>query len=285
MAALGAAGQREPYHRLLRLLPRGPWIPRGGLQRMLHPFPRQQECGLQVLEQMERYGVMPDAETRFLLLGIFGPRSRPVRKCQRMLYWLPRLRHADPHPLPPRLPPPGLAAARLGLRRIANDPDARLTVYQPPYPASGADEGSQQPYIIGSQSEEQRELLARHGPERPVFVEGPFPLWLRSTRLEYYVLRGDPLPPHLTPPPDPERSLYYPLYLDLDLERGPWDDDNFDVDEVEEGPVFALCMAGAGDQRTLAKWLAGLQETNPVLGRTPVLFRLGGGTAAAPPQP
>eukprot|EP00075_Anas_platyrhynchos_P013980 XP_027303233.1 evolutionarily conserved signaling intermediate in Toll pathway, mitochondrial [Anas platyrhynchos] len=217
-----------------------------------------------------------------------------------MLYWLPRLRHADPHPLPPRLPPPGLAAARLGLRRIANDPDAQLTVYQPPHPASGADEGSQQPYIIGSQSEEQRELLARHGPERPVFVEGPFPLWLRSTRLEYYVLRGDPLPPHLrvspppislTPPqqlrtpPGPRTQPLYPLYLDLDLERGPWDDENFDVDEEEEGPVFALCMAGAGDQRTLAKWLAGLQETNPVLGRTPVLFRLGGGTAAAPPQP
>uniref|UniRef100_A0A8C3CM42 ECSIT N-terminal domain-containing protein n=1 Tax=Cairina moschata TaxID=8855 RepID=A0A8C3CM42_CAIMO len=146
MAALGAAGRREPYHRLLRLLPRGPWIPRGGLQRMLHPFPRQQECGLQVLEQMERYGVMPDAETRFLLLGIFGPRSRPVRKCQRMLYWLPRLRHADPHPLPPRLPPPGLAAARLGLRRIANDPDARLTVYQ----VGGAPGGAPRPLPGGS---------------------------------------------------------------------------------------------------------------------------------------
>ncbi|NWR68040.1 ECSIT protein, partial [Bucorvus abyssinicus] len=75
-------------------------------------------------------------------------------------------------------------------------------------------------------------------------------------------------------PPDPERSLYYPLHLDLDLERGPWDDDDFDVDEVEEGPVFALCMAGSGDRRTLGQWIAGLQETNPVLGRTPVVFRL-----------
>ncbi|NXV85059.1 ECSIT protein, partial [Calonectris borealis] len=75
-------------------------------------------------------------------------------------------------------------------------------------------------------------------------------------------------------PPDPERSLYYPLHLDLDLERGPWDDDDFDVEEVEEGPVFALCMAGAGDRRTLGQWIAGLQEANPVLGRTPVLFRL-----------
>lgn len=73
---------------------------------------------------------MPDAETRFLLLGIFGPRSRPVRKCQRLLYWLPRMRHLDPHPLPPVLPPPGLPIARLALRRIASDPDARITVFQ-----------------------------------------------------------------------------------------------------------------------------------------------------------
>lgn len=45
--------------------------------------------------------------------------------------------------------------------------------------------------------------------------------------------RGGPVgPPALqAEPPDPERSLYYPLSLDLDLERGPWDDDEFDVDE------------------------------------------------------
>ncbi|XP_052655080.1 evolutionarily conserved signaling intermediate in Toll pathway, mitochondrial [Harpia harpyja] len=285
MPALGVARDREAYHRLLRLLPRGVWVPRGPFQRLLAPFPRQQECGLQILEQMERYGVIPDAETRFLLLGVFGPRSRPVRKCQRMLYWLPRLRHVDPHPLPPSLPPSGLATAHLGLRRIANDPDACITVYQRPVPDEGDDEGSIQPYIVGAQSPDQQALLARHGPARPVFVEGPFPLWLRSTRLSYYVLRGDPLPPDLREdPPDPERSLYYPLHLDLDLERGPWDDDDFDVEEVEEGPVFALCMAGAGDRHTLGKWIAGLQETNSVLGRTPVVFRLGDGepTAGAP---
>lgn len=48
--------------------------------------------------------------------------------------------------------------------------------------------------------------------------------WRRTGR------RSPPGPPQ-EEPPDPERSLYYPLYLDLDLERGPWDDDDFDVEE------------------------------------------------------
>lgn len=41
--------------------------------------------------------------------------------------------------------------------------------------------------------------------------------------------------PNQEDPPDPERSLYYPLHLDLDLERGPWDDDDFDVEEGKVG--------------------------------------------------
>lgn len=54
---------------------------------------------------------------------------------------------------------------------------------------------------------------------------------------------------------------------------------------VEEGPVFALCMAGAGDRRTLGKWIAGLQEANPVLGQTPVVFRLQDGDPLPAPPP
>ncbi|NXV04652.1 ECSIT protein, partial [Cettia cetti] len=90
------------------------------------------------------------------------------------------------------------------------------------------------------------------------------------------------------PPLDPERSFYFPLHLELDLERGPWDEEEFDVDEVEEGPVFALCMAGSGDRRTLARWIAALQQQNPVLGHAPVVFRLtgaGGDPSADPRSP
>lgn len=47
----------------------------------------------------------------------------------------------------------------------------------------------------GIQSPSQVELLAKHNPNRPLFVEGPFPLWLRSKCVYYYVLRADPTPP------------------------------------------------------------------------------------------
>lgn len=75
-----------------------------------------------------------------------------------------------------------------------------------------------------------------------------------------------------------EWNLYYPMQLDLDYERSGWDDYEFDIDKVEEGPVFAICVAGAHDQVTLAKWIQGLQETNPALAQIPVVFRLGGST-------
>lgn len=49
--------------------------------------------------------------------------------------------------------------------------------------------------LSGVQSPSQMELLANHNPCRPVFVEGPFPLWLRKTCVYYYVLRAEPTPP------------------------------------------------------------------------------------------
>lgn len=46
---------------------------------------------------------------------------------------------------------------------------------------------------------------------------------------------------------------------------------------VVEGAVYAMCMAGQADQATLAQWISGLQENNPVLGQVPIVFRLDSG--------
>ncbi|XP_067117596.1 evolutionarily conserved signaling intermediate in Toll pathway, mitochondrial isoform X1 [Osmerus mordax] len=280
MQEFGVERDIAVYNKLLDVFPKEVFVPRNFIQRMFNHYPRQQECGVQVLEQMENYGIMPNVETKVLLVQIFGEKSHPIRKFQRLMYWFPKFKHANPFPVPLQLPEDPLDLARLSLKRIGNDLDAKVTVYQ--MPSTDILETGEEitlPHVVGIQSPDQKEMLANHNPSKPVFVEGPFPLWLRNTCVYYYVLRADPLPPdeQVEEPYDPERCFDYPLQLDLDLDRDMGDDTSFHVDKVEEGQVYAMCMSGQGDQATLNQWISGLQEANPILGRIPTLFRLDAG--------
>lgn len=276
MPEFGVERDLDVYNKILDVFPKEVFVARNFIQRMFNHYPRQQECGIQVLEQMENYGIMPNKQTKFLLLQIFGEKSHPVRKYQRLMYWFPKFKHVNPYPVPAALPRDPVDLARISLQRIAADLSATVTVYQRPLTdISDAGKEITQPHVVGIQSPDQQELLARHNPAMPVFVEGPFPLWLKKTCVYYYILRGEPLPPEEKEEViDSERNFYYPMHLDLDLDRDLWDDEEFYVDEVVEGPIFAMCMAGAGDQATLAKWILGLQQTNPILSQTPVVFHL-----------
>ncbi|XP_028851507.1 evolutionarily conserved signaling intermediate in Toll pathway, mitochondrial [Denticeps clupeoides] len=285
MPEFGVERDIAVYNKLLDVFPKEVLVARNFIQRMFNHYPRQQECGVQVLEQMENYGIMPNVETKVLLVQIFGDKSHPVRKYQRLMYWFPKFKHANPFPVPRDLPQDPVDLARLSLGRIANDLDSTTTVYQmPSTDLSETGEEISLPHIVGTQSPDQRSLLAKHNPSRPVFVEGPLPLWLRGTCVYYYVLRADPPPPEekVEEPCDPElfgpgQSIFYPLVVDLALDRDLGDDYSFDVDDVEEGVVYAMCMTGQGDQATLGRWISGLQETNPILGQIPTLFRLESG--------
>ncbi|XP_053573833.1 evolutionarily conserved signaling intermediate in Toll pathway, mitochondrial [Bombina bombina] len=276
MPEFGVEKDLEVYNQLLDIFPKEVFVAQNFIQRMFHHFPRQQECAIRVLEQMENYGVMPNSQTRFLLLQIFGERSHPIRKYQRLMYWFPRFKHTNPFPVPADITDP-VDLAKVCLQRIAADRDARVTVYHMS-PEEECESGNQEHrHLVGIQSPDQMSSLAAHDPSVPVIVEGPFPLWLRKTCVYYYILRADPLPQKQEEEVDPERCFYYPLSLDLELERDLGDEETFDIDDVEEGPVFAMCMAGSGDERTLGKWIRSLQETNPILAQTPVLFRLNSG--------
>ncbi|KAM4747966.1 evolutionarily conserved signaling intermediate in Toll pathway, mitochondrial [Rhinophrynus dorsalis] len=278
MPEFGVEKDLEVYNQLLDVFPKEVFVPRNYIQRMFNHYPRQQECAIRVLEQMESYGITPNSQTRFLLLQIFGERSHPMRKYQRIMYWFPRFKHTNPYPVPANIMADPVELSQVCLHRMAADRDSRVTVYQMPSKDECEDGRPQEStHVVGIQSPDQISLLATHDPSTPVYVEGPFPLWLKKTCVYYYVLRADPVPFKKEEEVDPERCLYYPLHLDLDLERDLGDDDTFDVDDVEEGPVFAMCMTGSGDERTLGKWIRGLQETNPILGQTPVLFRLNSG--------
>lgn len=282
MPEFGVHQDLAVYNKLLDVFPKEVFVPRNFIQRMFNHYPRQQECGVQLLEQMESYGIMPNVETKVLLVQIFGEKSHPMRKYQRIMYWFPKFKHLNPFPVPQQLPQDPVDLARFSLRRIANDLDAQVTVYQlPSTDVTESGETTTLPHVVGIQSPHQMELLAQHNPSRPVVVEGPFPLWLRKTCVNYYVLRADPVPSEQKEeePYDPERCLDYPLQLDLDLARDLGDDESFDVEDLDEGPVFAMCMTGSGDQAVLNQWISGLQQNNPILGRVPALFRL-----EAPPR-
>lgn len=265
------------YNLLLDIFPKEVFRPRNIFQKIFIHYPRQQECGLAVLEQMENHGVMPNKETEFLLVQIFGRKSYPMLKFVRMKLWFTRFKNINPFPVPQDLPKDPVDLATLGLRHIEPDLSARVTVYQmaSTKDSTGTADPTEQ-HIVGIQSPDQQAALARHNPARPIFVEGPFSLWLRDKCVYYHILRADLVPPEEREVEEiPEEwNLYYPIQLDLKYGRSGWDDYEFDIDEVEEGPIFAICMAGNHDQATLAKWIQGLQETNPALAQIPVIFRL-----------
>lgn len=73
---------------------------------------------------------MPNVETKVLLVQIFGEKGHPMRKYQRIMYWFPRFKHTNPFPVPQQLPEDPVDLARFSLSRIANDLDAKVTVYQ-----------------------------------------------------------------------------------------------------------------------------------------------------------
>ncbi|KAM3926380.1 evolutionarily conserved signaling intermediate in Toll pathway, mitochondrial isoform 1-T2 [Leptodactylus fuscus] len=277
MPQFGVEKDIEVYNKLLDVFPKEVFVPRNFIQTMFLHFPRQQECAVRVLDQMEYYGVTPNKHTYFLLAQTFGKHSHPVKKYQRMMYWFPRFKYANPYPVPADLEADPVALSKVCLDRIAADRDAKVTVYQ--LPASEVREDGtvqEHSHLVGIQSPDQMSLLAEHDPSYPVIVEGPFPLWLKKTCVHYYVLRAEPGASKKVEI-GAERCFYYPLQLDLDLERDLGDDLSFDVDDVEEGPVYAMCMAGSGDERTLGRWIHCLQESNPILGQLPVLFRLTSG--------
>lgn len=57
MPEFGVERDIAVYNKLLDVFPKEVFVPQNFIQRMFNHYPRQQECGVQLLEQMENYGV------------------------------------------------------------------------------------------------------------------------------------------------------------------------------------------------------------------------------------
>lgn len=197
MEEFGVNKDLEAYKNLLNVFPKGKFIPQNNIQAEFMHYPKQQQCAIDLLEQMEDNGVIPDREMEEILLNTFGSIAFPLRKYWRMMYWMPKFKNASPWPLPDVLPNDSLELAKIAIERITSvDVRSRISVFQ----AKDLPDSIDDTWIVSGISPAQEILLKKHSPTVPIYVEGPFRLWLKNVPLNYFILRADAVP---KPPPIP----------------------------------------------------------------------------------
>ena len=181
----------EVYKSLINVMPKGKFIPENIFQAEFMHYPKQQQCIIDVLEQMEDNGVIPDYEMEDMLINIFGRKGHPVRKFWRMMYWMPKFKNLSPWLLPNPVPDETLELAKIAVERMCTvDLQAKVSVFDTENVESAIDKT----WIVSGQSVEQKELLGKHDLKSALHIEGPFVIWLRNKSINYFVLRGDAKP-------------------------------------------------------------------------------------------
>lgn len=209
----------EIYKKILNILPKGKLIPRNLIQSEFQHYPKQQQCAVDLLEQMEDNGVIPDTEMEQILLNIFGKRGFPLRKYWRMMYWMPKFKNASPFPLDmeflKQFP------ANPGYRDLQDDNQedvylnqlAMLTIKR----IAAVDLTTQfyQKFnrITFSLAPVQVDMFNALPVEQWTFsVEGPFFTWYQHHILEYFVLKGSSIVAQEAPDrPDDDGRYYDPV--------------------------------------------------------------------------
>lgn len=210
MEAFGVHKDLETYKALINVMPKGKFIPQNMFQAEFMHYPKQQQCIIDLLEQMEDQGefqisiwllpeistfnisgVIPDYEMEDMLVNVFGRKGHPVRKFWRMMYWMPKFKNLSPWLLPNPVPDEILELAKLAVERMCSvDIQSTVSIYQTKDVESSIDDT----WIVSGQSVEQKELLTKHEKSSALHIEGPFLIWLRNKSINYFVLRGDPKP-------------------------------------------------------------------------------------------
>lgn len=189
MADFGVEHDLDVYKALINVMPKGKFIPTNFVQAEFMHYPKQQQCIIDLLEQMEDLGVMPDYEMEAMLLNVFGRKGHPLRKYWRMMYWMPKFKNLSPWPLPNPMPDDTLEIAKMAVERMCSvDLRSQIQIYQTKDLKDALDDT----WIVSGISTEQSQLLKEHPHNKPLYIEGPFLIWLRNRQIHYFTLRADP---------------------------------------------------------------------------------------------
>ncbi|XP_063704428.1 evolutionarily conserved signaling intermediate in Toll pathway, mitochondrial [Culicoides brevitarsis] len=261
------------YKALINVMPKGKFIPTNYVQVEFQHYPKQQQCMIDLLEQMEDNGVMPDYEMEDMLINIFGRKGFPVRKFWRMMYWMPKFKNASPWLLPNPMPDDILEIARMAVEQMCTvDNNSKVVIYQ----TKDVEESIDDTWIVSGQSPDQKMLLQKHDVTSALHIEGPFMIWLRDKNVNYYVLKGDP------PPPEPEEDVDLDDVKNIKVDFFGMQSEvpktpstiTRSVHEQKDGTIYAICATGTSTKDSLLSWIRLLErDGNAILSQIPVLFK------------
>ncbi|XP_018785637.1 PREDICTED: evolutionarily conserved signaling intermediate in Toll pathway, mitochondrial [Bactrocera latifrons] len=277
MADFGVEHDIEVYKALINVMPKGKFIPTNVFQAEFMHYPKQQQCIIDLLEQMEDLGVIPDYEMEAMLLNVFGRRGHPLRKYWRMMYWMPKFKNLSPWPLPNPIPDDTLNIAQLAVERMCTvDLRSKISVYE----TKNVQDSIDDTWIVSGMSAEQSQLLRDHPRDKAVYIEGPFLIWLRNRSINYFTLRADPDPNYLQSLQEEQEDqddvsrLKAPFFGSAIPRSKNAVSKNRSVHQQEDGTIFAICATGTSTKDSLLSWIRLLESNgNPTLGEIPVLFR------------
>lgn len=212
MESFGVHQDLDVYKSLVDVMPKGKFIPQNMFQVEFQHYPKQQQCIIDLLEQMEDNGVMPDYEMENILINIFGRQGFPVRKFWRMMYWMPKFKNLSPWPVPN--PPPNdiQELAKLALERMCSvDVKSLIKIYETKEIESAIDDT----WIVSGQSSEQIELLKNNPRNLPIYIEGPFNIWIRNKSVSYFIMRGEKVQRNITKEDDIDGKLKKIIYTSI----------------------------------------------------------------------
>nr|XP_022917659.1 evolutionarily conserved signaling intermediate in Toll pathway, mitochondrial-like [Onthophagus taurus] len=266
MDEYGVSKDLNVYKALIDVMPKGKFIPTNIFQAEFMHYPKQQQCIVDVLEQMEDNGVLPDVEMEQMLLNIFGNRGFPLRKYWRMMYWMPKFKYASPWYVPNPVPDDTLNLARLAIKRISSvDVQTIIKVYTT---------DDVKIWIVSAQSPTQKNLIQNHNESEPIYVMGPCKVWLRNKSVDYFYLNANP---KSSPTSNIDED---PFYLDdisnIEVKlQNSLSLSTKSVHEQDDGVIMALCATQTSNKESLLCWIRHLEKDgNPMLGAISIVFRL-----------
>lgn len=281
MEDFGVHKDLETYKALIDCLPKGKFIPTNMFQVEFMHYPKQQQCVIDLLEQMEDNGVMPDYEMQDQLSNIFGDKAFPLRKYWRMMYWMPKFKNLSPWPLPDPLPDGTFELAKLAIERITSvDLKTEIKIYQ----THDLEDSIDDTWIISGQSPTQKSLLEKHDIKQPLYVEGGFRVWLKNKPVNYFILRANPKVYDVNlEDMDDVTDIKVPFFnikppVKKPLKVVP------SVHEQEDGVIMAVCATGTSSKDSLLSWIRHLEKDgNSVLSDIQIVFTLKTGTKEVVP--